>query len=83
MLTHQALVAKDHLENSGGHHLEKVVVEVVVEGHIKHQSILGVQNRSAFGVACSCLSKRHTATIQQSSDKFSPTYMMGALDPIM
>lgn len=35
--------ANDHLGNAGGHHLKHPVVEVVVQGHVQHQGVLGVE----------------------------------------
>ena len=46
MVPYQAWITKHHLGHASGHHFKKAMVEVVVEGHIQHQCVLGIEGSS-------------------------------------
>jgi hypothetical protein len=48
---HKARLAKHHLGHASGHHLKEAVVEVMVQGPVEHQSVLGIEGSSLLAPA--------------------------------
>ena len=51
-------IAEHHLGRARGHHLKEAVVEVVVERHVEHQGVLGVEGNGFLGAGGGCMAKR-------------------------
>ena len=53
VFAHQARIAAQHLGHTSRHHLKEVVVEVLVEGHVEKQDVVGTEESRPR--ACSAL----------------------------
>ena len=71
-------MTKDHLGDSGGHHFKQPMVEVLVQGHIQHQGMLGVKLGSFVGVSRGGVAERHLLSLEQGFDECTPAGVMGA-----
>ena len=48
MFPHEAWITKHNLGHPSGHHLKEAMVEIMVERHIQHQGVLGIEGSGFF-----------------------------------
>jgi hypothetical protein len=65
------------LGHPSGHHLKKAMVEVVVEGHIQHQGVLGVKGSGFFSTGGGGMAKGQPPAGLQPNHQFPAAGMVG------
>jgi hypothetical protein len=77
VFTHKAGIAVHHLGHASGHHLEEAMVEVVVEGHVEHQGVLGVEGSGLLWAGGGGMAKRQLPAGLQGHHQFTAAGVMG------